>query len=186
MKKNRLILFIILSAFILLNSCSKNEECNYMPEITTSVSSSHPCEATGKIKVVMPLDVNFMYKLDQGNFQTETIFEKLSVGKHTLYIKDNHGCETSKEIRVDTITKGNKFTEIATILKTNCSMCHSGLNPHAGIDFTRICDILNHWNRIQARAVEGNPTPMPPTGLVSLEERNKILIWINNKHKYED
>lgn len=65
-------------------------------------------------------------------------------------------------------------------------MCHSGINPQAGIDFTRICDILNHWDRIQARAVDGNPSPMPPTGIIPIVERNKILDWINTGHLYEE
>ena len=112
-------------------------------------------------------------------------FENISVGKHTVYVKDSNGCEASKEVSIDTIASGTKFREVATILKTRCSLCHSGLNPQAGLDFTRNCDILANWNRIQARAVEGNPSPMPPTGLIPLEERNKILLWINSGHTYE-
>jgi uncharacterized membrane protein len=86
---------------------------------------------------------------------------------------------------MDAITRGNIFTEVATILKIRCSLCHSGLNPQAGLDFTRNCDILANWNRIQARAIEGNPAPMPPTGLIPLAERNKILEWINSGHTFE-
>jgi hypothetical protein len=188
MEKNRLIYLIYFSVFILLSSCSKNEneECNFIPEITTSVIKSHPCLSTGTIKIESPIEANYSNKLDKGNFQTSKIFENIAVGIHTLSIKDNIGCEVSKKVNVDTIAKSNKFAEVANILKQRCSMCHSGLNPQAGIDFTRICDVLNHWKRIQARAVEGNPSPMPPTGLISLEERSKLLEWINNGHQYEE
>lgn len=172
----------------LFNSCSKNdnEDCYFVPEITTNMDKSHPCLSTGIIEIIAPIDVNFTYKIDQGNFQHNTVFENISAGKHILTIKDYNGCETSKEIKVDTITNGSRFAEVATILKTRCSMCHSGINPQAGIDFTRICDILNHWDRIQARAVDGNPSPMPPTGIIPIVERNKILDWINTGHLYEE
>lgn len=188
MNKNRLKHLIFFSAFILLSSCieSDNEECNFMPEITTSINKSHPCLSTGTIKITSPINADYMYKLDQGNFQTNTFFENIAAGNYRLSVKDNNGCNTSKEIIVETLAIGNKFAQVASILNARCSSCHSGFNPQAGIDFTRICDILNHWNRIQARSVEGNPSPMPPTGLISLEERNKLLEWINNGHKYEE
>ncbi|MEC3874713.1 hypothetical protein [Chryseobacterium salviniae] len=187
MKKNNLAYLFLLSTIIPLNSCSKNdnEECS-IPEIITTVNKSHPCLSTGTIKITAPADAGYRYKLDQGDFQANTVFENISVGKHMVSIKDNNGCEASKEVEVDTITKGSKFTEVATVLKSRCSACHSGVNPQAGIDFTRICDILSHWNRIQARAVEGNPSPMPPTGFIPIEERNKILLWINSGHMYEE
>ncbi len=186
MKKNRLVHLILFCEIILLSSCSKsdNEECNFEPEIITNVNKSHPCVSTGTIRIISPINVK--YKLDQGNFQTNTLFENISVGKHTLSIMDYKGCETLKDIIVDTIAKGNRFAEVATILKTRCSLCHSGVNPQAGIDLTKTCDILSNWTRIQARAIEGNPTIMPPSGFIPIEERNKILEWINNGHKYEE
>jgi uncharacterized membrane protein len=52
------------------------------------------------------------------------------------------------------------------------------------MDFTKVCDILTHWERIQARAVEGNPSPMPSTGLIPIEERNKIMDWIKKGHAF--
>jgi hypothetical protein len=182
-KKNLILIF----GFLIIYSCnSEDDECNFIPAITAITSSSNPCSSTGTVKVVSPFDTRFMYKLDQGNFQTNTDFINISVGKHLLSIKDNNGCVVTKEISIDSIKKSILFTEVEAILKMRCSSCHSGLNPHAGIDFTRICDILTNWNRIQSRAIEGNPTPMPQTGLISLVERNKIQQWINNGHKYEE
>ena len=172
----------------MLNSCSKNDnkDCFFAPEITATIDKSHPCLSTGTIEITAPINLNYTYKIDQKNFQHNTLFENISSGKHVLSVKDNNGCVASIEVIVYTITKGSKFTEVASILKTRCASCHSGVNPHAGIDFTSACDILNHWNRIQARTVEGNPTPMPPSGLITTNEKNKLLDWINSGHQYEE
>ena len=187
MKINNKKKLIFVFGFIIICSCdTKDDECNFMPEITTITSSSNPCSSTGTVKVVSPFDTRFIYKLGQGNFQTNTNFTNISVGNHLLSIKDKNGCVVTKEISIDSIQKSILFTEVEAILKMRCSSCHSGANPHAGINFTRICDILTYWSRIHSRAIEGNPTPMPQAGLISLVERNKIQQWINNGHRYED
>lgn len=186
MKKNRLVDSFFLFTIILLFSCNTDnfQECDSIPEISTGITNSHPCMPNGDLEITSPVNVNYSYKIDQGKFQSNPVFEGISVGQHTLFVKDDRGCETSKEVVVDTIPKGIEFAEVAAILKTRCTSCHSGVNPHAGLDFLRVCDVLNHWDRIQARAVEGNPSPMPSTGLIPLEERNKILLWINKGHTY--
>lgn len=187
MRKNKAYIFLLFSAFILQISCSKRkiEKCNFAPEIITNISTSHPCSSTGSIIITSPIEDNYTYRIDQSNFQSSPVFEKISVGHHTLYIKNDLGCESSKLVIIDTLKKSNKFIEVSAILKSRCSSCHSGLNPHAGIDFTRTCDILKHWHRIQARAVEGNPSPMPPTGLISVAERQKLVEWINSGHTFD-
>ena len=186
MKKNRLVDSLFLFTIILFFSCNTDnlEECDSLPEISITITNSHPCLPNGILEITSPVRANYSYKLDQGNFQPNPVFVAVSVGPHILFVKDNFGCETSKEVVVGTIPKGIEFAEVATILNTRCSSCHSGVNPHAGIDFTKVCDILTHWDRIQARAVEGNPSPMPSTGLIPIEERNKISQWINKGHTY--
>lgn len=188
MRKNRIIFFLLGCQLLLFYACSDNEQadCTFVPVIATSSTASNPCLATGFIEITSPINADYLYKVDEGSFQTSTLFENISLGKHTVYVKDSNGCEASKEVSIDTIASGTKFAEVATILKIRCSLCHSGLNPQAGLDFTRNCDILTNWNRIQARVIEGDPTPMPPTGLIPLEERNKIIEWITSGHTYEE
>ncbi len=152
MKINNLKKLISIIGFIIIYSCkNKDDECNFMPEITAITTSSNPCFFTGTVKVVSPVDTRFMYKLGQGNFQTNPDFVNISVGKHLLSIQDNNGCVVSKEISIDSIRKSILFKEVEAILKMRCSSCHSGLNPQSGIDFTKICVILTNWDRIQSR-----------------------------------
>ena len=200
MKKNKFIYLTLSTLIILLNACGKNDnddillnsgskndskDCYFVPEITATIDKSHPCLSTGIIEITAPVNLNYTYRIDKENFQQNALFKNVSAGKHMLSVKDSNGCVSSTEVIVDTITKGNKFTEVASILMTRCASCHSGLNPHAGIDFTRTCDILSHWNRIQARAIEGNSSPMPPSGLITINERNKLLDWIKSGHQYD-
>lgn len=188
MNNNKFVFKCISIGIVLFLSCSKTDpdECNIITQIKTYTTKAHPCLSTGIIKIINPLEGRYHYQMDKGIFQTSTVFENIRTGTHILNIVDRHGCQTLKEITVDTIDKGKFFAEAASILRASCSSCHSGVNPHAGIDFTNTCDILKNWERIQARAVLSNPSPMPPDGLISVKERSKIMTWINNAHKYED
>lgn len=187
MKLNKKLLFVKL-LFVGLYSCEKDTKilCNLQDTVFVSSTASNPCSGSGSIQISSPVGANFQYKIDNQPFQNQPIFINVKVGKHVLVVKDENGCEIVKEVIVDTIQKGNTFLQVTQILANRCSSCHSGNNPHAGLNFTKTCDILNNWERIQARAVNGTPTPMPQAGLIPLEERNKITEWIANGHSYED
>ncbi len=183
------------TSFLLINClcvlfficCNKsNENCNSNWQITTAISASHPCVSTGKIEVTAPVGSNYQYKIDDLLFQQQPIFLNLSVGKHRLTIRDNNNCQSSLVVIIDTITPSIQFKQVTEILTNRCINCHSGINPHAGLNFTQPCDILNHWQRIQARAIEGNPSPMPQTGLIPLAERNVLVKWIKDGSKYSE
>jgi hypothetical protein len=187
MNRHWKIIITFFAGLILINSCGENEpeDCDFFSTIKTNIKNAHPCNPTGGIEIISPIG-KFKYKLDKGKFQSKNIFENVSAGKHTITIKDCDGCLLAREVNVDTLPQGSRFKEVSFKLKTNCRSCHSDFNPQAGLDFTAPCDILKYWDRIQARAVDGNPTTMPPTGFISLEDRNKILEWLRSGHKYED
>jgi len=78
---------------------------------------------------------------------------------------------------------GNKDTanitysgSIAPMLASNCNNCHKagGISP----DLTAYTNVFANKARIKARAIDGNPTPMPTGGLMSLTNRNKLSAWI--------
>ncbi len=187
MKVNKQLLFVQLLS-VGLYSCAGESEmpCNLQDTMLVSSTASQPCSGSGTIQINEPVGANYQYKIDNQPFQNQPMFLNVKVGKHTLVLKDQNDCEAVKEIIVDTIIQGSKFRQVRQILTNRCSSCHSGYNPQAGLDFTKTCDIINHWDRIQARAVNGTPTPMPQAGLIPYEERNKIAEWITNGHKYED
>jgi hypothetical protein len=187
MKKNKELLFFSL-IFVGLYSCTteNNEPCNIQVAISTLSTPSQPCSASGTIQITEPIGANYQYKIDSYPFQNQPIFSNVKVGNHVLVLKDQNGCETFKKVIVDTIVVNNTFNQVRQILANRCSSCHSGNNPHAGLDFTNVCDILNHWQRIEARAVQGIPTPMPQAGFIPQAERNIIIEWIINGHSYSN
>jgi hypothetical protein len=182
--KNKVFSLIFIVVFCCFG-CQKNEipcKANYL--VIASSTPSHPCIANGTIKVMQPNDSNFLFKLNEQGFQKSSLFNNVKVGIHKIMAMDINGCIAENIIAVDTIQQGEKFKEVLQILTNRCATCHSGNNPHGGINFTQVCDILKHWDRIQARAVFGMPSPMPQSGLIPVEERNKIINWINAGHLY--
>lgn len=184
-------LFLSILLLLALYSCTEESEikpCNLQDTMFVSSTASHPCSGSGTIQITGLVGANFQYKIDSQLFQNQPAFLNVTVGKHILVAKDQNGCEIMREVVIDTITivQGKTFKQVKNILSNRCTSCHSGYNPHAGLDFTKTCVILNYWDRIEARAVHGIPSPMPQKGLIPQEERNKILEWIANGHQYED
>jgi hypothetical protein len=136
-------------------------------ERAATIEASHPCTASGSIQVANPLGAKYQYRIDNQSFQNQPTFSNVKVGGHSLVLKDVSGCEAVREVIVDTIAQVHTFKLVRQVLANRCASCHSGNNPHGGLDFTNVCDILNHWQRIDARAVQGIPSPMPQAGLNS-------------------
>ena len=68
------------------------------PQIDTIISDPAGClEDTGKLTVLGSSGTRpFMYKLDNGNFQNDSIFNSIAAGNHSLTVKDAKGCVTIK------------------------------------------------------------------------------------------
>jgi hypothetical protein len=70
------------------------------------------------------------------------------------------------------------FSAVRSLVQTNCAIngCHGNAQQPLLVD---PCAIIANKFLIKQRAVDGNPTPMPPTGLLPAAERQKITDWIN-------
>lgn len=72
----------------------------------------------------------------------------------------------------DTATvKYNNY--IANVINTNCGSCHSQYTNYNGLK------AIADNGSLKARAVDGNPSPMPPSGLLHQSTRDSIIWWIN-------
>jgi uncharacterized membrane protein len=85
---------------------------------------------------------------------------------------------------VSDLPSGPLFNQVRTLLQNNCVSCHNPNNQNGGMDWTVDCNIVTFKNNIKLRAVDGNPSPMPPTGLLPASERQKITNWINAGGKF--
>jgi len=176
-------LLIILLAI----GCSKKAEvpCRAIA-ISAITTASQPCIGQGKIMITSPMGSSWIYKIGNSSFQSSSSFEGLLPATYTIKAKNEAGCVDSAIIIVSEITSGPLFSNIKNLLVINCISCHGGNNPQAGVNFESNCEIINNWQRIKARAVDGNPSPMPQGGLLPLIERNKITNWINAGHRFAD
>ncbi len=71
--------------------------------------------------------------------------------------------------------------EVSDILATNCTGCHSGQSPDAGLDLTTYDNVVNAAVRIRDRINRpaGASGVMPQTGRMSQCNIDKINAWIN-------
>jgi hypothetical protein len=154
--------------------------------VSATATTSDPCIAQGIITISSPLGAHIQYRSGNSTFQSSPVFGPLLPGNYTIIAKEENGCIHRSDIIVLPITPGSLFNVVKTVLADNCITCHGGSNPQAGIDFARNCDIINNWDRIKARAVDGIPTPMPQGGLLPVNERIKIMNWVNAGHRFTD
>ena len=81
-------------------------------------------------------------------------------------------------VTVASRSEGPKFTAVKSLIQANCVTCHNATNASGGVNLSTDCSIVSAKDRIKARAVDGNPSPMPSGGLLPAAERQKITDWI--------
>ena len=158
--------------------------------VTGVAVNSDKCSNTGKITITAAGSTGFTYSLNNGAFGASNVFSNLAPGAYTLNAKDAGGCVKSGTVTVASVAAGTTFAAVKAIIQTNCAVsgCHTGANAQNGINFSEDCTIVSNWYRIKARAVDENPSIMPPAPKtpLSTSEKQKILDWIAAGHQYTD
>jgi hypothetical protein len=155
-----------------------------------NAAPSDKCSATGSIVITATGGTGFMYSLNNGAYSAANTFPNVAAGAYTLNAKDGDGCIKSSTLTVAALPAGLTFTPVKAIIQTNCAVsgCHTGTAAQNGINFSDDCTIVSNWDRIKARAVDANPSRMPPApnAALSTADKQKILDWIAAGHKYTD
>ena len=127
----------------------------------------------------------YTYSLNGGPFQSSGTFNNLTAASYTVTAKDANSCQGIANAIVATATMGPLFAQVKTLVQNNCAIagCHAGVQSP---DFRVDCNIVSNGTLIQQRAVNGNPSAMPPSGLLSSTERVKITNWINAGGRFSD
>lgn len=157
--------------------------------ISNAVVNNSPCQAsaTGSITVTPVGGTEpYTFKLNNGAFQSSNIFLALVAGSYIVTARDVNGCSSSVAATVSDIPAGPLFTAVRTVLQNNCVSCHNSSVAEGGMNWTIDCNIVTFKDRIKIRAVDGNPSPMPPTGFIPPSEQQKIVNWINAGGRYSD
>lgn len=123
---------------------------------------------------------SYTFSLNGGAFQASNIFSNLAEGNYSVTARDVNGCTgVSGNSAVNNLPAGPLFSAVRTVLQNNCVSCHNNVQAEGGMNWTIDCNIVGFKDRIKARAVDGNPSAMPPSGLLPASERQKIRDWIN-------
>lgn len=173
---------------LLSTSCKKDKAASSCGPVTIiyATTASDSCVEKGTIVIHSPIGPGYRYSIGSQPFRSSPSFQSLLPGAYNLIVKTSEGCVDSIRVSIMQASQGPLFTVAKDVFVSYCFPCHTGSNPQAGHDWGRNCDILNKWDRIKARAVEGNPASMPPAGLIPQAERDKIMNWINAGHRITD
>jgi large repetitive protein len=161
------------------------------PTITSSAATTNTvkCESnTGTITITASGSSGFTYNLNGGSFQASNTFGTLAIGVFSYGVRDANGCTTTGNATISQAPAGTLFTAVKAVLAANCATtgCHALPSPQSGINFADDCQIVSQALRIKARAVDSNPSVMPPSGLISAADRQKIVDWINAGGKHNN
>jgi hypothetical protein len=155
--------------------------------VTGTSTSATPCQtANGTISATASGSTGFTYSIDGVNFQASGNFTGLNAGSYIVTAKNAAGCTGSTNVTITNSAAGPLFTAVRSMMQANCVSCHNASNANGGMNWEIDCNIVANKDRIKARAVDGNPSPMPPTGLLPQSERDKITNWINAGGRYTD
>ncbi len=150
--------------------------------VTTVITNNTPCQSTNSGMITLTAIGGtgpYMYSLNGGAFQGSPVFSNLNAGNYAATARDVNGCTGTNSTTVNNLVAGTLFTAVRTIINNNCTSCHNNSDMEGGMNWTIDCNIVTNKDRIKARAIDATPSAMPPTGLISPPERQKITDWIN-------
>ena len=164
---------------------NETDPCANTITVTATSTSSDPCNAGGTVTLTATGSAGFTYSINNVTFQSSNVFENVAVGSYTASAKDNTGCSKATTITVSPVATGPLFQSVRALVTANCAIsgCHAGTQSP---NFTVDCNIIINKALIKARAVDGTPSFMPPTGPLPITERNKISEWINAGGRFTD
>jgi hypothetical protein len=196
MNSNSSILSKVYAAFILsacIVSCSKKDSnppadpcAGKTITITPTVADATACSTGGSITIAATGSTGFNYKLNSsGTYQASNVFNSVSAGTYTVFVKDAGGCEKSTSVTVNSGgTAGPLFMAVKNLLSSKCQSCHNNTIQNGGMNWAVDCNIVINKTNIKDKAVDKGT--MPPTGPLSQTEKDIITNWITAGGNYTD
>lgn len=155
----------------------------------SSVTGNTPCQLppSGSITVTPSGGTGpYTFNINGGTFQSSNIFNGLAAATYVISAKDVNACVGTGNVTVGNQAAGPLFLAVKNVLDNNCVSCHNNVLAEGGMNWTVDCNIVNNKDRIKERAVNANPSSMPPSGLIPASERAKITNWINAGGRFTD
>lgn len=140
-------------------------------------------QSLGTITVTSPIGSGYLYSIG-GAAQASTNFFNLAAGNYTLTVKNADSCKGTVAVTINGY--GAKFYAVRTIVNGYCGPCHLNGSINGSKNFDADIDIVNSWDRIKIRTVDGTPTYMPQGGQLTVIDKQKIVDWVNAGHRITD
>ena len=196
MKKN--IIYTVMAVVVLMASCSKTDPSPVPPPppvdpclgvtITPVAALTHTItgQSLGTITVTSPIGSGFTYSITGMPYQPSVNFFGLAAGNYTISVKNASNCVGTKTVTINGY--GPKFYAVRTIINGYCGPCHLNGAISGGKNFDTDTDVVNSWDRIKIRAVDGIPSFMPqaPNAPLTTIDKQKIVDWVNAGHRITD
>lgn len=114
------------------------------------------------------------YALDTEGFQGASSFSNISSGTHKVTVKDEAGCEVSKDIQVE--ANVSLSTDIAPIINSNCAISGCHVSGSQSPNLSSSSGIINSAGRVKART---SARTMPLNGSLTDSEIDIIACWVD-------
>lgn len=192
MRSNSSALFAIVLISTAMPGCSKKDtpipdpclgvsyDVQYFK--TESIGSSN----NGTIAITFPIGDTISYQLNSGVYQASPGFTNLAPGNYVITVKNQNGCTDTAQITI--LNYGPKYALVKQIINGYCGPCHLNGAVNGSKNFDTDASIVSSWDRIKARAVDGNPSFMPatPNSPLTNVDKQKITDWVNAGHRQSD
>lgn len=196
MKKT--VIYSVIAVVVLIASCSKTDPTPVPPPppvdpclgvtITPVAGLTHTItgQSLGTITVTSPIGSGFTYSISGVPYQPSVNFFGLAAGNYTISVKNSNNCVGTKTVTINGY--GSKFYAVRTIINGYCGPCHLNGAISGGKNFDADADVVNSWDRIKIRAVDGIPSFMPeaPNAPLTAIDKQKIVDWVNAGHRITD
>lgn len=179
---------LLFFCLLLAMACNKEDTpdpcAGFNYDIQYSKSESIGSMNNGSITITYPVGDSISYSLNNGTFQSSGSFTNLAAGNYLITIKNLKGCTDTTNVNVPAY--GPKYALVHQIVMGYCGPCHLNGAVNGGKNFDTDASIVSSWDRIKARAVDGNPTFMPENSQLTTVDKNKIMDWVNAGHRISD
>jgi cytochrome c5 len=156
--------------------------------VTATATAGGACSAssTGSITASATGSTGLTYSINGTTFQATGSFSNLAAGSYTVTAKDVNGCTGTTTVNIAAPAAGPLFSAVKTLIQNSCQSCHNNSIANGGMNWQVECNIIANKDRIKARAVDNNPSSMPPTGALAQADKDKITAWLNAGGRYTD
>jgi hypothetical protein len=179
--------YLYVSVFLLLImffACKKentvNSNCSRF-SITATHTESVGGANNGTITILSPRGDSIGYKLDTASlYGSSWYFTGITPGNHIVSLKNsNTGCTDTIQVKI--LNYGTKYAAVKQVVTGYCGPCHLNGGLSGGANFDTDSLIVSFKTRINARAVNGVPSYMPPqpNSPLTVPDMQKITDWLN-------